>query len=300
MRPSHDVGRLSSSRGGPAPTGASLAEEQSSSHGPAIEIENLDFQYSDRPVLNNVNISVPQGACLAVIGPNGSGKSTLCKILQGILTPPKTATTRILGHPCGSQEACRAISYCADNDHLPQFLTGAEFISYCLSLRSPAPLKNRDLREATADIFERLGMAGRHNDLMESYSHGMLKKAQIAAALLAHSPVIISDESLNGIDIEAQMTIEDALLDHIRQGGTQIICSHDFAMLDRCATHRRPIARPTCHHPRSHRRVHGAGRRRRWSRLTPPGWPRRTRLQRIDPPSHRRLDPGSARICRGP
>lgn len=80
-------------------------------------------------------------------------------------------------------------------------------------------------------------MAGRHNDLMESYSHGMLKKAQIAAALLAHSPVIISDESLNGIDIEAQMTIEDALLDHIRQGGTQIICSHDFAMLDRCATH---------------------------------------------------------------
>ncbi|MDO4412172.1 ATP-binding cassette domain-containing protein [Cutibacterium sp.] len=233
----HKADRLPSSRGGPAPATTALSTGQCDRRETVIDVKNLDFQYADRPILNHLDISVPRSSCLAVIGPNGSGKSTLCKILQGILTAPRTATTRVLGHPCGSREACRAISYCADNDHLPQFLTGAEFISYALSLRSPSPLDNGRLRETIADIFERLGMAGRHVDLMESYSHGMLKKTQIAAALLARTPVIIIDESLNGIDIEAQMTIERALSDHIKQGGSQIICSHDFAMLDRCATH---------------------------------------------------------------
>ncbi|EFT30408.1 ABC transporter, ATP-binding protein [Cutibacterium acnes HL005PA2] len=237
MRPSDDADRLPSPRGGPVLASTSKFEGPFSCHEPVIEIKDLDFYYSDKPVLNNVTLAITQGSCLALIGPNVSGKSTLCKILQGILAAPKTATTNVLGYPCGSRIACRAISYCADNDHLPQFLTGAEFISYTLSLRSPSVLGKPRLRGATADIFERLGMAGRHDDLMESYFHGMLKKTQIAAALLAHSPVIIIDESLNGIDIEAQMTIEDALFNHIRQGGTQIICSHDFAMLDRCATH---------------------------------------------------------------
>ena len=193
MRPSDDADRLPSPRGGPVLASTSKFEGPFSCHEPVIEIKDLDFYYSDKPVLNNVTLAITQGSCLALIGPNGSGKSTLCKILQGILAAPKTATTNVLGYPCGSRIACRAISYCADNDHLPQFLTGAEFISYTLSLRSPSVLGKPRLRGATADIFERLGMAGRHDDLMESYSHGMLKKTQIAAALLAHSPVIIID-----------------------------------------------------------------------------------------------------------
>ncbi|MSS46158.1 ABC transporter ATP-binding protein [Cutibacterium sp. WCA-380-WT-3A] len=237
MRPPHGVGWPTSPREGPAPSDTSMLEDPCPHHKPVVEIEHLNFQYSDSPILNDVTLSIAQGSCLALIGPNGSGKSTLCKIVQGILAAPKTATTTVLGYPCGSRVACRAISYCADNDHLPQFLTGAEFISYTLSLRCPSRVKKPRLRGATADIFERLGMAGRQDELMETYSHGMLKKTQIAAALLAHSPVIIIDEALNGIDIEAQMAIEDALFSHIRQGGTQIICSHDFAMLDRCATH---------------------------------------------------------------
>lgn len=230
IRKQVDPGRFPS-RGEPAPVdnlGGARA---------GVEIGDLTFRYAGRPVLNGITLSVERGSCLALIGPNGSGKSTLCRILQGILAAEPPATVRVLGHDCGSRAACRLISYCADNDHLPLFLTGAEFISYTLSLRAPGGVDRARLRSRTTEMFERLGMAGRHDDLMESYSHGMRKKAQIASALLAQSPVIIVDETLNGIDIEAAATIETDLAAHLHDGGTQIICSHDFAMLDRCATH---------------------------------------------------------------
>ena len=103
MRPSDDADRLPSPRGGPVLASTSKFEGPFSCHEPVIEIKDLDFYYSDKPVLNNVTLAITQGSCLALIGPNGSGKSTLCKILQGILAAPKTATTNVLGYPCGSR-----------------------------------------------------------------------------------------------------------------------------------------------------------------------------------------------------
>lgn len=100
MRPSDDADRLPSPRGGPVLASTSKFEGPFSCHEPVIEIKDLDFYYSDKPVLNNVTLAITQGSCLALIGPNGSGKSTLCKILQGILAAPKTATTNVLGYPC--------------------------------------------------------------------------------------------------------------------------------------------------------------------------------------------------------
>ena len=81
MRPSDDADRLPSPRGGPVLASTSKFEGPFSCHEPVIEIKDLDFYYSDKPVLNNVTLAITQGSCLALIGPNGSGKSTLCKIL---------------------------------------------------------------------------------------------------------------------------------------------------------------------------------------------------------------------------
>ena len=70
---------------------------------------------------------------------------------------------------------------------------------------------------------------------METYSHGMLKKTQLAASLLIKPPVIIVDETLNGVDIEAQYKIEVELHKFCQEGGTVLMCSHDFAMQSRNA-----------------------------------------------------------------
>lgn len=197
-----------------------------------VLISELTFSYRQRTVLNDVNVEVDAGDFLAVIGPNGSGKSTLCNILQGVLKAPASAIVRILGFPAGTVSACKSIAYCGGNEHMPRFLTGAEFIRYTARLHSkPLPISDYDIEAK----FCRLGMEGRHGELMETYSHGMLKKAQLVAALLVQCPVIIVDETLNGVDIEAQFRIESELRKFCKEGGIVLMCSHDFSMLSRCA-----------------------------------------------------------------
>lgn len=202
---------------------------------PNVNVSNLTFKYRNVQALDDVNFTAFEGDFFAIIGPNGSGKSTLCKVLQGILSPPKTANVMIAGKPAGTVSACRLLAYCGDNDYMPRFLTGEEFIHNSVRLHTHGEREIRISRKEIEGTFAQLGMEGRYNEIMETYSHGMLKKTQLAASLLINPPVIIVDETLNGVDIEAQYRIELELHRFCRKGGTVLMCSHDFAMQSRNA-----------------------------------------------------------------
>ena len=202
---------------------------------PNVNVSNLTFKYRNTQALDRVNFTAYAGDFFAIIGPNGSGKSTLCKVLQGILSSPKNADALIAGKPAGTISACRLLAYCGDNDHMPRFVTGEELIHNSARLHSHREHRIRVSKKEIEGTFAQLGMEGRHNEIMETYSHGMLKKTQLAASLLIKPPVIIVDETLNGVDIEAQYKIEVELHRFCQEGGTVLMCSHDFAMQSRNA-----------------------------------------------------------------
>lgn len=56
---------------------------------PIVSLENVTFSYNNQPVLQEINLSIPQGQFIGIIGPNGSGKTTMLKLISGILTPQK-------------------------------------------------------------------------------------------------------------------------------------------------------------------------------------------------------------------
>lgn len=78
-------------------------------------------------------------------------------------------------------------------------------------------------------------MEGRHDDLIEDFSHGMRKKTQLISALLLRRPVTVIDETLNGVDIEALHLGEVQLAGLRDQGMAVLLCTHDFALLERLA-----------------------------------------------------------------
>jgi ABC-2 type transport system ATP-binding protein len=195
-----------------------------------LEISNIQFAYtSGVPVLRGVSLSVSPGEIVGLIGPNGSGKSTLIKLVFDILAS-QAGSIRIAGEPHVSKAAKLDAIYLASNDYLPEFLTGTEYLELLARLYD-----EKLTRAAIREEFRRLGMSNREADLVEDYSHGMRKKVQLVAALLFQRPLSVVDETLNGIDLDALYTCEEGFRSLRRGGRSVLVCTHDFALLERIA-----------------------------------------------------------------
>ncbi|MEV6429491.1 ABC transporter ATP-binding protein [Nocardia sp. NPDC051463] len=195
-----------------------------------LDIRKVCYSYDGRVnVLDDVSLTIPEGEIVGLIGPNGSGKSTLIKTVFDLLRLQSGAIS--VGGNDHSSTAARSIAmYLSSNDYLPQFLTGREYIDTLGKLYGAA-VDGEVLR----DMFLRFSMAGRHNDLIEDYSHGMRKKTQLVSALLMRRPLTVIDETLNGIDIEALYLCEKEFRRFRDDGSSILLCTHDFALLERLA-----------------------------------------------------------------
>ena len=200
----------------------------------AIEIEELSKTYDgQRYAVNGLQMQVKWGEIVGLIGPNGSGKSTTLNILTGLLKPTDGDVIiddiDLLENP---NEAKRLVSYIPDNTDLFPDLTAWEYAQLV------AGLYDRTLSSITAyliSLFDFFGLTPYRHQLLGTYSHGMLKKAQLIAGL-AHQPkILILDEPTSGLDTESQVIFK-ALLHQLQ--------SHQVAVL--LATHQMALAEELC------------------------------------------------------
>ena len=195
-----------------------------------LEISEVEFACTPHvPVLRSVTLGMLPGEIVGLIGPNGSGKSTLIKLVFDILAN-QSGSIRISGKRHVSKAAKTDAIYLASNDDIPEFLTGQEYLALLAKLYGEE-LSRAEIRET----FGRLGMANRETCLLEDYSHGMRKKVQLAAAFLFRRPLTVVDETLNGIDLDALYFCEDAFGNLRDSGASVLLCTHDFALLERIA-----------------------------------------------------------------
>jgi ABC-2 type transport system ATP-binding protein len=193
-----------------------------------LSVDSVSFAYKRSfPVLHDVSFEVPENEVVALVGPNGSGKSTLIKLILDLLHL-RDGSIRISGQDNGSRESKMRSMYLASNDYLPEFLTGSEYLHFVASLYGEAIDKAEAVKK-----FARYQMVGREDELIEDYSHGMRKKLQLIAALVLKRELTIIDETLNGIDLDAAYAFESDVQSLARDGRSVIVCSHDFAMLQR-------------------------------------------------------------------
>lgn len=194
----------------------------------ALEVRSLGFAYeAGVRVLEEVSLRVDAGQVVGLVGPNGSGKSTLIRTVFDLLA---TQSGRIeIGGVAHTAVAAKERSlYLPSDDHLPQFLTGREYLDMIGALY-------RRQADDAASLFTRFGMQGRLDDLIEDYSHGMRKKTQLVSALTMRRPLTVIDETLNGIDVESLRLCEKELSRLRTDGAAVLLCTHDFALLERLA-----------------------------------------------------------------
>jgi len=198
-----------------------------------VSVENVIFLYGERPALAGVSFEVRENEIFGVLGPNGGGKSTLFKILATML-PPRSGSARIAGFDVDRQssEVRRRIGVVFQSQSLDRKLTVAE------NLRAQGQLfglRGHKLTCRGNEVLERLGLATRRDDLVDSLSGGLRRRVEIAKGLLHEPSVLLMDEPSTGLDPGARRELW-AYIEELRrsQGVTVLLTTHILDEADRC------------------------------------------------------------------
>jgi len=201
--------------------------------GNIIQIQDLNFEFSrDKPVLKNINLSVPKGSIFGFLGANGAGKSTTMKMLIGSI-PDEADAIKIFDknlaelYPDGFHKIGSLIDTAAFYDHL----SGWENLLIISRLRSlPESECERVLR--LVDLWESRNMK------MKRYSLGMKQRLSIAMTLLGKPELLILDEPVNGLDPNGMLKMRELLIKLNREEGVTIfISSHLLQEIEKMITH---------------------------------------------------------------
>ena len=197
-----------------------------------IETEGLKKSFGDQVAVDGVDLRVPRGSAFGYLGPNGAGKTTLIRMLLG-LTQPSAGTMRVLGRPM-PKERSRALARVGAIVEEPGFhkhLSGRENLWTAAAAREPAAHLRID------SVLERVGLTGRADDRVGTYSQGMRQRLGIARCLLSDPEVLILDEPTNGLDPGGIQEFRALVRSWIAEGRTLILSSHLLDEVEKICDH---------------------------------------------------------------
>jgi ABC-2 type transport system ATP-binding protein len=208
-----------------------LNQKSSFAEDAAIQTVNLTREFGQQTAVDRININVRQGQIFGLLGPNGAGKSTTIKMLTTLLDPT-SGTAIVAGFDVVDEPAQvrRRIGY------VPQMLSADGALTGRENLVLSAKLYRMPGSERAARIDEALKFMGLENSakkLVKTYSGGMIRRLELAQAMLHHPVVLFLDEPTIGLDPVARRIVWDRLLDLRRDYNmTVLITTHDMEEAD--------------------------------------------------------------------
>jgi ABC-2 type transport system ATP-binding protein len=187
----------------------------------AVETHGLTKRFGSNVAVNDVELLVPQGSAFGYLGPNGAGKTTLMRTLLG-LTRANAGTMSLLGIPVPAERraALARVGAIVDEARFHAHLTGRE------NLRLLAAARGGEAGSRIAPSLTRVGLAGRADDKVASYSMGMRQRLGVAACLLGDPELLILDEPMNGLDPAGMHEMRTMIQTLVDEGRTVMLSSH--------------------------------------------------------------------------
>ena len=200
---------------------------------PAVEVKDLRHVYGDREALGGVSFSVARGEMFALLGPNGGGKTTLFKLLSTLM-PPTSGVVRLWGHDLSRDPALVRLRLGVVFQHpsLDRKLTVLENLRHHGHLYG---LTRGNLQRRMQAMLARVGLTERANDLVETLSGGLQRRAELAKGLLHEPDLLVLDEPNTGLDPAARRDFMN-YLQHLREqdGVTILLTTHFMEDAERC------------------------------------------------------------------
>jgi ABC-2 type transport system ATP-binding protein len=172
--------------------------------------------------VEDLSFSVNAGEIFGLLGPNGAGKTTTLKMLLGFVRP-SAGQAFIGGAPAGTVASRRGLGYLPENPALYEFLRGDEYLVFAGRL---AGLSLADARRRSAELLERVGLAGRADRPIRKFSKGMVQRLGVAQALIGDPRIVILDEPMSGLDPIGRKDVRDLILALREEGRTVLFSTH--------------------------------------------------------------------------
>jgi ABC-2 type transport system ATP-binding protein len=199
----------------------------------AIEAEGLQKSYGDVAALRGVDFSVERGVVFGLLGPNGAGKTTAVRILTTLLLPDR-GWARVAGLDVVHDAARlrRQIGLAGQYAAVDENLTGFENLEMVGRLYH---LGRRVSRERARELLDAFDLSDAAERLVRTYSGGMRRRLDLAAALVANPPVLFLDEPTTGLDIRSRIALWEAIEALVAEGTTVLLTTQYLDEADRLA-----------------------------------------------------------------
>ena len=199
--------------------------------------------------LDGVDLEVPEGTVLGLLGPNGAGKTTTVRVLTTLLTPD-SGSARVLGLDVlrEPQRVRERIGLSGQYAAVDENLTGRENLVMVGRLYH---LGKKDAQRRAADLLDQFGLTDAAERPTKTYSGGMRRRLDLAAALVVRPPVMFLDEPTTGLDPRTRIAMWDVIADLVEGGATLLLTTQYLEEADRLADsivvvdHGKVIARGT-------------------------------------------------------
>lgn len=196
-----------------------------------IQVQNLSKSFQDIKAVNGISFTIKKGEIFGLLGPNGAGKSTTLNMMSAILKSDE-GHIHIDGNLInGHAKACKHLI-----GVVPQEISLYEDLSAYKNLLFWGNLygiPSKELKDRINKTLALIGLLDRKNDLIKTYSGGMKRRINIAAALLHHPKVLFMDEPTVGIDPQSRNHIFEVIETLNKQGMTIVYTTHYMEEVER-------------------------------------------------------------------
>ena len=192
---------------------------------PFLDVQRLTHRYGARTVLSDISFCLKQGEVFGLLGPNGAGKSTLLSLLV------------TLGRPSEGDILFEGVSILQQpgvirgrTGYVPQELALHATLSAAGNLRFWAGvygLKGMEAKKAATEVLTQMHLLSRASDRVDTWSGGMKRRLNLAAALMHHPDLLILDEPTSGVDAGSRQTIASMIRGFRDAEKTVLMTSHD-------------------------------------------------------------------------
>src|SRR5947207_3728944 len=199
----------------------------------AIRVEGLTKRFGMVTALDGIDLEVPARTVFGLLGPNGAGKTTAIRVLSTILQPD-AGRAEVLGLDVvrEAKEVRRRIGLAGQYAAVDGNLTGRENL---ILIGRLVHLPRRSIGARAKDLLERFQLTEAADRPVRTYSGGMRRRIDLAAALVNRPPLLFLDEPTTGLDPQSRNDVWAMVAELVADGTTVVLTTQYLEEADRLA-----------------------------------------------------------------